>query len=388
MFELGTEKGIGSLKGAVRFPTLVRIVLPGCLATGLLLPFRPIQADLSKGIFDEKLLPVVLALLLIALLLGWLTDRLGDAIYRFYEGRSFWPDRLRNKRIEQNGKRVRSLLAEAKDAKAKNEFARRDEIWSKLRRYPIDESGKPFASHPTLLGNILAAYEVYSETRYGMDSVFFWPRLWLALPRETREEIDQGWAPADGLLNMSAISYIAGIASLITGTIMGIGYRFALVPSPWHGVQVPFSRADASLLWGLAALFFGYLFYRMSIPFHLRNGETFKSVFDLYRDLLQPMVVGGGKEPEKWQRTWAYLQYQMIPCAVCGTYYEVQKERCPQPNCTGSTTESLQALRETTEDTGDLLHLTLKVEKKSAIRRSEVEPPLASAKEPDARHGT
>src|SRR5262249_841591 len=162
--------------------------------------FHPIQVDLSKGILDEKLLPMVLALLLIALLLGWLTDRFSDAIYRFYEGRSFWPDWLRNARIKQNGERVLDLLAQSKDAKAKKEFTRRDEVWAKLRRHPVDESGKRFASHPTLLGNILAAYEAYPETRYGMDSVFFWPRLWLALPRETREEIDQGWAPADGLL--------------------------------------------------------------------------------------------------------------------------------------------------------------------------------------------
>jgi hypothetical protein len=368
MFELAVAKGIkGSLTGVVRFPTFLRVVLPGFLGITLLLPFHPLQVNLLKeGL--EKFLPAALALLLSALLLGWLTDRLADAIYRLYEGRDFWPDQFRNERIEQIGKDVKNLLAEAKKAKENKEKAKENnrwkEIWAELRRYPVDENGTPYASRPTLLGNILAAYEDYPLSRYGMDSVFFWPRLWLALPRETRQEIDREWAPADGLLNMSVVSYSVGLVSLLAGAVMGLGYGLGLTPSLWHGFQIPFSRVDASWFWGFAAVFSGYLFYRMSIPFHLRNGETFKSVFDLYRDLLKPMVVGQSEEPEKWQRTWAYLQYWQIPCSLCGTFNAVQKETCSKEHCTGTTAESLRVLRGTAASGDpDLLHLILKLEK-------------------------
>ena len=69
-----------------------------------------------------------------------------------------------------------------------------DELWSEIRQFPADEHDHYIATRPTKMGNILASYEDYPDSRYGMDSVFYWHRLWLIVDKDTREEIDRTWA--------------------------------------------------------------------------------------------------------------------------------------------------------------------------------------------------
>src|SRR5262249_9746917 len=42
---------------------------------------------------------------------------------------------------------------------------------------------------PTRLGNILRAAEGQPGDKYGLDAVICWPRLWLILPGDVREEL-------------------------------------------------------------------------------------------------------------------------------------------------------------------------------------------------------
>jgi hypothetical protein len=46
---------------------------------------------------------------------------------------------------------------------------------------------------------------------------------------------------------------------------------------------MPFPNPAESLVWGIGLLLPGHLLYRLSLPSHRANGETFKSIFDLYR---------------------------------------------------------------------------------------------------------
>lgn len=82
---------------------------------------------------------------------------------------------------------------------------------------------------PTSLGNALRAAEDYSYNVYGMDSIFWWPRLWLLLPDRVRNEIDESFVPIVAMLNFSSLTVIV--------TILGSGYLIQ-EDFGWHALLV------------------------------------------------------------------------------------------------------------------------------------------------------
>jgi hypothetical protein len=68
---------------------------------------------------------------------------------------------------------------------------------------------RPHAIWPTRFGNVISSYEYYSQERYGMDSAFYWYRIWLILPDDTRKEYDNSWSLGQVWLYISAASAAA-----------------------------------------------------------------------------------------------------------------------------------------------------------------------------------
>ena len=330
---------IEKVPGLVSFPVTARVLAPGALAVGLIYPFTGIarpqlasaqSADLAVYL---PLLIWLVGLLVAALVLGAIASVvLGGEIYKIYEGRILWPAQLTTLGVKIEGARVARLMRQAKAASG--DPTRYDELWFRLRAYPLDASGEPTAKRPTRLGNILAEYEEYPATRYGMDSVFYWPRLWLVVEKEKKEEIDGAWALADGLLVISAVSVVGAI-----GWLAAAGCR-ALTSHPTH---LLFGSSAATAVGGLGLLVVAAAAYRISLPFHRQNGEVFKSIYDLYRDKLVAMTRVGTKESATWEGIWLYLQYLTIRCVRCGTTYPSGDERCP--NCSLPRAQSLDLLR-------------------------------------------
>src|SRR2546427_946786 len=181
----------------------MRKILPGVAATAIVYPFLGISVSFSSGKIGDLYRPAIV-LVAIVLSLGMVLSFLSNDIYKIYEGRS-WPQSVFDaaRRLQQG--RVEALVRAAARAKGAQRSLKHRELWYTLRRYPVNEAGEPYASHPTLLGNILAAYEDYPLSRYGMDSVFYWTRIWLQLEREKKDEIDSIWCVADGLVSLSAV---------------------------------------------------------------------------------------------------------------------------------------------------------------------------------------
>ena len=50
---------------------------------------------------------------------------------------------------------------------------------------------------PLELGNILRAAETKPEEKYGLNAIVCWPRFWLLLPEETKQEISGARAALD-----------------------------------------------------------------------------------------------------------------------------------------------------------------------------------------------
>ena len=137
----------------------------------------------------------------------------------------------------------------------------------RYRNYPR----RPEDAMPTRLGNVLKGAEQYpaDEGRYGIDAVFFWPRLIAVVPEATRVDLADARTTLSLMLNVSALSAVLGVGSLLTIGILEVRLRGAL----W------ITAAGAALVSVLA--------YRSALSAAQVYAELVRSVFDVYRgDLL------------------------------------------------------------------------------------------------------
>jgi hypothetical protein len=322
----------------VSFPVLMNSVLPGALAALALLPMTPLGlTKVLSGDIEVGWPKLVVAAVLVTAL-GGVISSLNSEFYKLYEGR-IWPQRLFDAGKTLQQWRVDRLyrLQAAKRSMCEQTY---NEIWYRLRVYPIDNTGMRYASHPTVLGNILYGYEDYPRDRYGMDSIFYWPRLWLVLDKDSRAEISKSWSVADGLLNLSAVSWIACLAWAVA--LLGSGLHI------WSAERLPLHSDFRGTSLATAAWFvLGYGFYQISLPFHRNNGEIFKSLFDIHRDKLIKMTVLAPNEAETWKAAWAYLQYLRIRCPKCQTeYVSIHKHQCSNQTCDVTGDQVISALDE------------------------------------------
>ena len=170
-------------------------------------------------------------------------------------------------------------------------------------------------------GNLLTAYEEHSKEVYGMWQGFYWPRIWLRLDKDLREEIDSRQALADSCLYTVFALYISGILCLFYAALylFGIQWLSYLPRSPFY--------------WTLPLLCFGlgYFIYRQSLHVHAQFGETFKAVFDQHGyQVMFPHIVTAisylckntrlktAPVEEQNMAVWFYLHNHRIKCPECG----------------------------------------------------------------------
>jgi hypothetical protein len=310
-----------SIRGIIGFSFLMRILVPGVVGDLVLEPYTgwlsKVTSTGGEFTWGEAALP-----LLAAIGAGIILSILGDRIYEIYEGRLLWPRWLKNlgKKLQSN--RLQALqqsYLEAETAKREDEVR---EINLKLLRYPQDKLARPTVTHPTMLGNILAEYERYPKSRYGIDSIFYWPRLWLTLEKDEKERIDANWSVADGLLYASAAAFFGAVCWLVYAAKIGATYLLSR-----SGSELAISRLLLGAVWLLA----GYLIYRLSLPYHRSNGQVFKSLFDLYRDRIESMTRLGLTRSQSWGDASGYLQYLNLRCCRCDQLVKTGEDKCP--NC-------------------------------------------------------
>ncbi|MCO5382623.1 MAG: hypothetical protein NHB15_11435 [Methanosarcina barkeri] len=154
---------------------------------------------------------------------------------------------------------------------------------------------------PTQLGNVLRASEDYALCTYGMDIVFWWPRLWLILPEAVQKQIDNSETPMIALLNF--ITEI-GVISVIGSIYLGMQYT-----GPWR--LWAFLAACMTLIVGITLT---TLAYRGAVSHAKVYGVLIRSAVDTYRfDLLkalhQPMPSNLSEEKKLWEdlMKWTYL---------------------------------------------------------------------------------
>lgn len=239
---------------------ILRLAAPGIILSGVALPIlRRISQIIYPGL-DDWILYVGFAFAF-----GFALLLLDMPIYMLLEGRRYWPSWLRDWGTSRQQSAL-SMLEYASQQSQANSL----EIDLKIMSYPIDRStGKPVANYPTRLGNLLASFETYPTVKYGLDGVFFWPRLWVSIDKDLREELDSAQAVVDGAI------YCCFVFSV--STLLCLGYAFTL-PAP-HWWSWPLGAAACAVL--------ARLTYELALPRYAQYGDLFAATFDQYRDKLQ-----------------------------------------------------------------------------------------------------
>jgi hypothetical protein len=148
---------------------------------------------------------------------------------------------------------------------------------------------------PTRLGNTLRAAEDYAgdDERYGMDAVFYWPRLYLLLPAETRTLVEDYRSGLDRMVLVASLAVAFPFAGLVV---------LAVAHTSWLAWAVP---AAVALLLAWAA-------YEAAVSAAVAYGDVVRACFDLYRrTLLQQygLVLPASLEDER--RLWGTLKQQL-----------------------------------------------------------------------------
>lgn len=222
--------------------------------------------------FDQTLL-VVAGLGAVAFAATFLGTQV-VTLTQVFEG--YWPASL-GRRLKRRQLRKRNNLDNS-DA----------DTLRRYQRYPVDDDVLP-----TELGNVLRSAERYpgDTERWGLDAVFWWPRLYLVIPDSARQQVDGTRTTLDQMV------VLATLASLFSVT--SIGFAGSTPVAVW----LPCAGG---------ALALGYLSYRAAVSAAVVFGELVRSCFDLYRGPLLDSL--GWDQPATWadeRALWQTLQQQL-----------------------------------------------------------------------------
>ena len=309
-----------------------RLLLPGFFLTLGLLPALFAILDVA-GLKGQREAAFVIAIIIA----GWLFVAADMPVYMLLEGRRFWPAGLLRWGTKREQERLDGALQKIANYYAKGQNAsdedRRQwlEASVEARKFPVNANGEWCAEYSTRLGNTITAFEKYSRTRYGIDSIFYWPRIWINLGKDLREEVDSQQAMADSAVYSTVALGAAGL--------LWIGYALANVmqdaarpvlleggvlrkPLP-DGIFAYVPGLPACLFVGAIFLLFARRVYHLSVYLNDQFGGVFTAIIDSHASKLatdyvpiekivdRVSKVTGVQVPdgEKMEVAGRYLQY-------------------------------------------------------------------------------
>lgn len=167
-----------------------------------------------------------------------------------------------------------------------------DDTLRRVQQYPTLTD----AFLPMRLGNVLLSAENYSRERYGLDSVYFWPRQYLALPSEVRSIVDDARRSIDQLIVIASLAVVTAVGAV------------AMACASW---RMPATVSAPLAVWGpsaLVATMIAYASYRSATSAAVVYGDLVRSAFDLYRgEVLEKLGVPAPKTRELERQTWEAL---------------------------------------------------------------------------------
>ena len=318
------------------------------------LAFLLAEEDLSQA---NQIWGVAVFIFVLTLLLGYTLRGLENFIYKALEG--YYLFRSPRWRKRQQTKAMRRLLQikvldrrvvelqkmlkkNPRDAEIKKDLkAYTQKSYVLKAQYRQDYPPQPQYIMPTRFGNILRAAEHYSEERYKMDSVSFWPRLIHVIDPAYYNQLDQSNNGLAFIVNSMVLTVILAILCLF-GSIYQFSVWRAVIPEyerrveifieekqvipteedeqffesfiPLHFLELSVStkaqRSYKEMGWLYSFgifIFLGiaYLFYNASLPAAKQYGNMIRSAYDLFRfDLRKQLRLVLPSDSEKERQSW------------------------------------------------------------------------------------
>jgi hypothetical protein len=206
-------------------------------------------------------------------------------IYYIYEGFQFeWltlPAGVFNRwRLAQQKQRVRDIQGDRDfDDLSESEQLQVTRIYDYLYSFPLvqqtDGSYDYSAERPTKLGNIIALYELYAETRYRIDGVDFWHHFLILAPDGSRKSFEEKYAFAESTVLASFAGALVATIHVFVLIVFAIGRLFGSI------AFAPLATRPEESFW---LMVFGagiwLLFYAASIPAHREAGAVLRAIID------------------------------------------------------------------------------------------------------------
>ena len=274
------------MKEALDANRLRRMGLPGII---LGLGIHPFFASWVKTygarIYD---LTATVAFIGEIVLFGLILSSATTYIYYIYEGFRLplltraargWNER----RLRRTVDALRELYASrTRDNLGPTERELATELTERLADFPLletDEGLHPTVERPTLLGNIIATYELYSLTRYKIDGRTYWHQILSCAPESIRKDFDDSMSFAESLLLASAASFLVSIVAVL----VLVGLFFGNLSERLAVATVALSPTAGTTLF-VAGLLGWWIFYQLAITAHREVASVFRALVDVAMD--------------------------------------------------------------------------------------------------------
>lgn len=320
---------------------LVAAMVPSLTFTvACMLVFQPIIniATLltQGGIYN--ILGLGLLLFIPTVIIGFTLTALNTYILKLFEGYVFLPNYSNAKKAQLKKAKTliykRELLKNRIDRleKKKNKNGKqlsllRSQYYSIAAEY--DHSFPSSIDHilPTEFGNILKASEEYSSSRYGIDGVTFWPRLFHVIPRSYQIAIDEANNQLSFLVNLSVLSFALSLLCIIA-----IIFSLLVVYTPLDYPEIALSDTIVFTIAYTLSITSAIFFHRASLFSVGAFGFMIRSAYDLFRqDLLKqlnlPLPDSSTKEFYIWKNLGELLTLGNLSLEFDELNYAVKKKQ-------------------------------------------------------------
>jgi hypothetical protein len=257
-----------------------RVVLPGIVLT---IGIHPLISGVLRntiglyGVGEGAVLlagEVVFWGLVVSSAVNWL--------YYVYEGfRLPWLTesvRMRNERLVAETSSTLSALMATYETWSNLDRDRASKLYETLLDFPLrrtpDNVPIHYASRANRLGNIIATYEQYTETRYGIDGVYYWFHLLQWAPAAAKADFDDSYDFAESLV----ITSFSGALIAIIHVLMCVGFAIARLTG-FAPISLPVGAFGSFVLF-LMGVAINVMFYYLALPAHREAGKIFRALVD------------------------------------------------------------------------------------------------------------
>jgi len=276
----------------------------------LVVPLLPPELALAEYLKDYDKEWQAVAALFAAILVSSLLYNLNTPLVRFYEGYLFEDSWLGCKMRQRHVEKLTQMNEEIERLRKRYERLQPGDAgysevgrklgltWAERRvRFPSSEE---FVT-PTVLGNVIAAFEHYAYAQYGMDSVILWPRLVSKFDAAYAGVIDDAKTSLDFFVNSSFLL-----------AVVAVEYSYASLYARTCFSSVSAAFGFLGIVVVLGAL--SWLAYRSAVDSAIGWGNLVKAAFDLYRwDLLAELGYEGkltnADETDLWRQISQGMTY-------------------------------------------------------------------------------